>query len=92
MFRLLSRVYLAALLSSLGSASIYPTDPIASTVLSAGRVNKIHWIDDGNWPTLDAMGPVKIDLYVGEVSSLVPGLFIQSARPPIPPNDVITKH
>ena len=91
MLRLLTRAYLAALLSSLGSASIYPTNPIASTVLGAGRVNTIQWIDDGKWPTLDAMGPVKIDLYVGEVSTLFLRQLLLLARPPVPRKRVVSK-
>ena len=91
MLRLLTRAYLAALLSSLGSASIYPTNPIASTVLGAGRVNTIQWIDDGKWPTLDAMGPVKIDLYVGEVSTLFLRQLPLLARPPVPRKRVVSK-
>ena len=62
-------LYLATL-GVLASARIYPTYPVASTVLSAGRVNTILWKDDGKWPSLYEMGPVTISLYVGQVSLL----------------------
>ncbi|KAI0366017.1 hypothetical protein BV20DRAFT_1098000 [Pilatotrama ljubarskyi] len=47
-------------------AAIYGTNPIASTVLSAGRITTIQWVDDHTKPSLSEMGPVKIDLYVGD--------------------------
>ncbi|KAI0765010.1 hypothetical protein C8Q74DRAFT_1370886 [Fomes fomentarius] len=47
-------------------ASIYGVYPIANTVLSAGRLNTVRWIDDGTRPSIRNMGKVTIDLYVGE--------------------------
>ncbi|KAI0746712.1 hypothetical protein C8Q80DRAFT_1176900 [Daedaleopsis nitida] len=48
------------------SAGIYGTFPIASSVLKAGRLNRVRWIDDGIPPSVQQVGRVKVDLYVGE--------------------------
>ncbi|KAI8986855.1 hypothetical protein BD414DRAFT_461297 [Trametes punicea] len=58
---------LAALLSAqCVSAGIYGTNPVSDTVLSAGRIASVTWRDDSSKPSVREMGPVKIDLYVGE--------------------------
>ncbi|CDO77548.1 hypothetical protein BN946_scf184912.g47 [Trametes cinnabarina] len=64
MLRLLA---LVALLSvHCAQAGIYGTSPVANTVLSAGRIATVTWRDDQNEPSISEMGPVKLDLYVGE--------------------------
>ena len=55
------------LVTGLVSANIYPTSPYSSTVYTAGRMNKLTWVDDGTEPTLDEMDLIKVDLYAGEV-------------------------
>ncbi|KAI0635068.1 hypothetical protein C8Q77DRAFT_674370 [Trametes polyzona] len=47
-------------------AGIYGTYPVADTVLSAGRVATVRWTNDLSKPSVRDMGPIKIDLYVGE--------------------------
>jgi len=47
------------------TAALYGTRPIANTVLSAGRMSSITWINDNQRPSLREMGPMKVDLYVG---------------------------
>ncbi|KAH9925794.1 uncharacterized protein B0H18DRAFT_1008394, partial [Fomitopsis serialis] len=51
---------------SSATAGLYPTRPIASTVLSAGRMSTITWINDDTQPSLSQMGPVRIDLFSGD--------------------------
>ncbi|KAI0646237.1 hypothetical protein C8Q79DRAFT_961678 [Trametes meyenii] len=64
MFRYL---FLGALLSLESvSAGIYGTSPVADTVLSAGRMATVQWVNDHNKPSLSDMSPIKIDLYVRE--------------------------
>lgn len=58
------------LLANCVSAGIYGTYPVADTVLSAGRVANVEWTNDHSKPSLTDMGPVNIDLYVGEVATL----------------------
>ncbi|KZT02851.1 uncharacterized protein LAESUDRAFT_762503 [Laetiporus sulphureus 93-53] len=45
------------------AAGLYGTRPIANTVLSAGRLSTVTWINDNTKPSLTEMGPVRIDLY-----------------------------
>ncbi|KAH9846384.1 hypothetical protein C2E23DRAFT_853037 [Lenzites betulinus] len=59
-------LFLTSLLAHCVWAGIYGTWPVADTVLSAGRVTTIEWINDHRKPSIDAMGPIKIVLYVGE--------------------------
>ncbi|RDX54434.1 hypothetical protein OH76DRAFT_1397729 [Lentinus brumalis] len=56
----------ALLVASLVSANIYPTTPYSSTVFNAGRMNTVEWMDDGMNPSVQDMGPLKIDLYSSE--------------------------
>ncbi|CCM01780.1 uncharacterized protein FIBRA_03847 [Fibroporia radiculosa] len=46
------------------ASSVYPTRPIAKTVMGAGRLSSVTWINDKTWPSLSEMGPMKIDLYL----------------------------
>ncbi|KIK95789.1 hypothetical protein PAXRUDRAFT_355644 [Paxillus rubicundulus Ve08.2h10] len=47
----------------LASASIYPTQPIQTTVWSVEQPMLVTWVDDWQYPTLDVMGPCQISLY-----------------------------
>ncbi len=58
------------LLANYVSAGIYATYPVADTVLSAGRVATVEWTNDHSKPSITDMGPVNIDLYVGEVDTI----------------------
>ena len=69
---MLLRLQLASVilcLARLVYAGIYGTYPIASSVLSAGRLTTIRWIDDGKSPFVKDVGLVKIDLYIEQVCS-----------------------
>ncbi|OJA17990.1 hypothetical protein AZE42_09617 [Rhizopogon vesiculosus] len=50
-------------LFTLVSASLYPTQPIQSTVYYAGETALTTWIDDGSFPLLSNMGDITIQLY-----------------------------
>ncbi|KAI0674219.1 hypothetical protein C8Q78DRAFT_1013709 [Trametes maxima] len=64
---LLRHLVLVALLSFESvSAGIYGTSPVADTVLSAGRMATVQWINDHSQPSLSDMSPITIELYVGE--------------------------
>lgn len=65
MMRLYLRLVSAAVLFKFATGSIYGTSPISSTTFRAGRMNTVSWIEDGESPLIQEMGPVKIDLYVG---------------------------
>ncbi|EJF63929.1 hypothetical protein DICSQDRAFT_167975 [Dichomitus squalens LYAD-421 SS1] len=58
------------------SASIYPTFPVASSVMHAGRLNALRWTDDKKRPSVKTMGPVRVDLYAGDryVTNLADGV------------------
>ncbi|KAG2151568.1 uncharacterized protein EDB93DRAFT_262620 [Suillus bovinus] len=45
------------------SASLYPIQPIQSTVYYAGQTALTSWIDDGTYPPLSNMGGITIQLY-----------------------------
>ncbi|KAI9064754.1 hypothetical protein FKP32DRAFT_1625347 [Trametes sanguinea] len=64
MLRLLALVALMS--ANCARAGIYGTSPVADTVLSAGRIATVTWRDDQTEPSIDDMGPVKLDLYVGQ--------------------------
>lgn len=68
MVRLLALVALIS--ASCARAGIYGTSPVADTLLSAGRISTVTWRDDQREPSLYEMGPIKLDLYVGEVSAV----------------------
>ena len=51
------------LLSRPALASLYPTQPISTTIYTAGQPAQLKWIDDSHKPTLDKMGLLKIDLF-----------------------------
>ncbi|KAI0360775.1 hypothetical protein OH77DRAFT_1418783 [Trametes cingulata] len=64
---MLRRLVLLALVSLQSvKAAIYGTNPVASTVLSAGRIATVQWVNDRTEPSLSEMGPIKIDLFVGD--------------------------
>lgn len=48
------------------SAGIYGTAPVASTVWSAGRSERVSWTDDRTAPRLNDMGDVSIELLTGD--------------------------
>jgi hypothetical protein len=58
----------ALLISSLISvvfASVYVTNPVASTTDTGGKLATVSWQDDGHDPTLAAFGPSTISIYAG---------------------------
>lgn len=64
------RLLLLALLPAQAAlGGLYPTNPVANTVWSAGRMTKISWVDDGTLPTLAAMGPLSIELWQADMVS-----------------------
>ncbi|KAF8497448.1 hypothetical protein F5888DRAFT_1698042 [Russula emetica] len=64
MFSSLLVLSLAAL-APLAHATVFITNPTASTNIPAGQSFTIAWQDDGNSPNLTAFGPATIGLYVG---------------------------
>lgn len=66
---MISTAFLPACLSVLmlrsrpALASLYPIQPISTTIYAAGQPVQVKWIDDGHKPTLDKMGLLKIDLF-----------------------------
>ncbi|KAI0777580.1 hypothetical protein BD413DRAFT_517992 [Trametes elegans] len=81
MFRLLVTVALLSVQSVL--AAIYGTNPVADTVLSAGRVATIQWVNDHRKPSIKDMGPIKIDLFVGQT-------FVATLADEVNPTDMST--
>jgi len=57
----------AAAVFSQVSATIYVTQPVASTVCAAGAPCTLAWNDDGNAPSLATIGACSIDLCTGGV-------------------------
>ncbi len=49
------------------SASLFPTFPTARSVLTAGHITTVRWIDDQERPSITMMGPCRIDLFVDYV-------------------------
>jgi len=47
------------------SANLYVTSPVSGTTFTAGQNATITWQDDGKSPTLQAFGPSKVSVYVG---------------------------
>lgn len=65
---MLLRLVLATFLTTRTvSASLFPTFPTARSILTAGRVTTIHWVDDREPPSITMMGPCRIDLFVDYV-------------------------
>ncbi|KAH9986280.1 hypothetical protein BJV77DRAFT_1071037 [Russula vinacea] len=64
MFPSLLALSLAAL-APIAHATVFVTEPIASTSLPAGTASTINWQDDGTAPTLASFGPASIGLYAG---------------------------
>jgi len=56
---------------SVAFATVYITNPIASSNISAGESSPINWQDDGKKPTLKDFGPSKIGVYVGNTRQQV---------------------
>lgn len=46
-------------------ATIYTTNPVAHTQAYGGQVLRIDWVDDGQAPNLQDIGPCSIDLCIG---------------------------
>jgi hypothetical protein len=55
----------AGALVSQTAATIYVTEPVASTICTAGTPCNIRWNDDGNAPVLATIGICNIELCVG---------------------------
>ncbi|KAN0109075.1 hypothetical protein V8E52_009709 [Russula decolorans] len=67
MFSSLLVLSLAAL-APLAHATVFMTEPTASTNIPAGKAFSINWQDDGKVPNLTAFGPATVGLYVGSQS------------------------
>jgi len=52
----------------LAQATVFITDPVATTSLAAGQQTSITWQDDGKAPSLTTFGPASIGLFVGTSS------------------------
>jgi len=52
-------------LVAVASANLYITSPTATTIWTAGQNSTVQWQDDGNTPNLQAFGPSKVSIYVG---------------------------
>ncbi|KAM5532118.1 hypothetical protein V8D89_014211 [Ganoderma adspersum] len=62
---MLLRLVLATFLTTRTvSASLFPTFPTAHSILTAGRVTTVRWVDDQERPSIITMGPCRIDLFV----------------------------
>jgi len=48
---------------------VYPTQPIANTVLTSGTLAQILWKDDGRLPHLKDMGLMTVELYASAAGS-----------------------
>lgn len=57
----------AGALVSQTAATIYVTEPTASTICTAGTACNVRWNDDGNAPVLATIGVCSVDLYTGGV-------------------------
>ncbi|KAG8950121.1 hypothetical protein FRC04_007976 [Tulasnella sp. 424] len=57
----------AGALVSQTTATIYVTEPTASTICTAGTACNVRWNDDANVPALATIGPCNIELYTGGV-------------------------
>jgi len=62
-------IFAALSLFSQVSATIYVTDPVASTVCAAGTACTVAWDDDGTTPALGTIGACSIDLCTGGVQT-----------------------
>jgi len=58
-------VFSLAALAPFAHATVFITNPIASSSLPAGKPVQITWQDDGKTPTLASFGPASIGLYAG---------------------------
>ncbi|KAG8984746.1 hypothetical protein FRB90_005131 [Tulasnella sp. 427] len=52
-------------------AALYPTFPVRSTVVPAGKDVVIRWKDDGHYPRLEKLGLLRVDLFLDNDSNLV---------------------
>ncbi|KAG8950119.1 hypothetical protein FRC04_007974 [Tulasnella sp. 424] len=57
----------AGALVSQTAATIYVTEPVASTICTAGTACNVRWNDDGNVPVLATIGVCNIELCTGGV-------------------------
>jgi hypothetical protein len=60
-----SKALIALAFASTAFATVFVTEPVASTTYTAGQSAIVQWQDDGNTPTLAAFGPAKISIYAG---------------------------
>jgi len=60
-------IFAVVSLISSASATIYVTQPVASTTCVAGQTCTVAWDDDGNAPVLATIGACQIDLCTGGV-------------------------
>ena len=54
-----------ALLASPAFATLYTTNPVASSALVAGESVEVTWMDDGAAPQLETIGVCSVDLCIG---------------------------
>jgi hypothetical protein len=58
-------------LISVAFATVYVTNPVATTVDSGGQTATVAWQDDGNSPSLASFGSTKISIYTGNANEQV---------------------
>ncbi|KAI1798278.1 hypothetical protein LXA43DRAFT_979611 [Ganoderma leucocontextum] len=61
---LLKLVLATLLVTRTVSAGLFPTFPTTRSVLNAGHLIAVRWIDDEERPSINTMGPCRIDLFV----------------------------
>ncbi|KAG8889215.1 hypothetical protein FRB98_005408 [Tulasnella sp. 332] len=88
--------FAAASFFSQVAATIYVTQPVASTTCQAGAPCMVAWNDDGNAPPLATIGACDIELCIGDVTTqiclqdITPSLDVsQNAQIPFNPDATI---
>jgi hypothetical protein len=60
-----SKIFVALTFASAAFATVFITNPTASTTFQAGKAAAVQWQDDGKAPSLQQFGPAKISIYAG---------------------------
>ncbi|KAI9634690.1 uncharacterized protein MKK02DRAFT_12669, partial [Dioszegia hungarica] len=50
-------------------AGVYVTAPVTGASVIGGQTLTVRWADDGNSPSVSAVGPCSVDVYVGSKTS-----------------------
>lgn len=64
--RLVHNFSTLAVLFSLANAALYPTNPVESTVFSAGANEILTWSDDTNEPRVNELSQLTVELLVND--------------------------